>query len=210
MSRLVRGHGTTLAETCDSQDGRDKFWRAVVTDRISFDEIKALGESLCPCTLTSFAQERDFLRQLLFGASGGTDQQTRRRSNSLRVLLTFLSQSSDGTNPWNSYRQTAYYGQNASGKRFATSAALEKTVSRWAIYQAGEYVNRALEEILLAVLEKASSGLNSRGGVRRRLRSRSPELFVSRPGFGYKEEIVGQLCAGRSDCGSRCQPEGRR
>jgi hypothetical protein len=150
--RLVRGHGTTLAESCDSQDGRDKFWQAIVTNRISFDEIKGLGKSLCPCALASFAEERDFLRQLLFGGAGGTDQQARRRSNSLRLLLTFLNQSSDDTNPWESYRQTAYYGQNATGRRFAIPAALEKTVSRWAIYQAGEYVNRALEEILLAVL----------------------------------------------------------
>jgi hypothetical protein len=150
--RLVRDHGTTLAETCDGQDGRDEFWRAVVTDRVSFNEINWLGKSLCPCALASFTEERDFLRRLLFGGPGGTDEQGRRRSNSLRLLLTFLNQSSTGSDPWESYRQTAYYGQLASGRQFTIPAALEKTASRWAVYQAGEYVNRALEEILLAVL----------------------------------------------------------
>jgi hypothetical protein len=152
--RLVRGSGTQLAELCDKQPGRDQFWQAVINDRISFRSIQRLGDQMCPCALPSFAKERDFLRQLLFGTTGQIDAQTLRRARTLRLLLSYLSHFHGSADPWDweLYRQTAYFGHNAIGKRFVSPSDLNDTLQKWAIYQAGEYVNRALEEIFLAVL----------------------------------------------------------
>jgi hypothetical protein len=156
--RLVRGLGTEIAEICDSQPGRDKFWRAVLADSISFKDVKALAEHLCPCMLPWFHKERDFLRQLLFGAAAKeSDEQTRRRASSLCLLISYLNQFPRNGDPWE-YRQTAYFGHGPSKKRFGAPVKLNKTRSRWAIYQAGEYINRALEEILVAVLKKIQEG----------------------------------------------------
>src|SRR5262245_1753213 len=107
--RLIRGDGTRLAELCDRQTGRDEFWQAAAADRVSFNQVQQLGDYLCPCTLVKFREERDFLRQLMFGVPGETDEQTHRRASSLRLLLSYLNQAGVDGDPWESYRKTAYY-----------------------------------------------------------------------------------------------------
>jgi hypothetical protein len=196
--QLVRGYGTQVAGLCDQQPGRDKFWQAVVADRVSFNEIKELGDYVCPCALLSFHEERDFLRQLLFGAAGDMDQQTRRRADSFQLLLSYLNQSPDGGDPWKWYRQTAYYGHNASGKPFEVPRELVKPMSGWAVYQAGEYVNRALEEVFLAVLRKLQVGRSSvdsfaAGFSREALRFSSKELGLGKTKKAWADRLLVDL-----------------
>jgi hypothetical protein len=157
--QLVRGPGTEVADVCDRlQPGRTRFWQAVLDDRVSFEEVKALGDDLCPCRLHSFHEERDCLRRLLLGTPGQMDPPTRRRADSFRLLLSYLDQFRCDGDPWEPYRRAAYYRHEGSGKRFAAPADLEMMLTRWATYQAGEYVNRALEEIFLATLQTLQDG----------------------------------------------------
>ena len=138
--------------------GPRRFLAAVLVDKISFNEAQQLGKSLCPCLLATHPTERDFLRGLLFGVPGAISPHVRRRANCFRLMLSVLNQFGGEEDPWHSFRQIAYYRHDSSGKRLIYPTELEETLKRWGVYQAGEYVNRALEEMFLALLTKLHAG----------------------------------------------------
>lgn len=144
--------GLEVAEICDAQPGRQEFWKAVLADTVSLALVEDLGKALCPCVLTTFEDECQFLTKLMFGPDSGKGGTGDRRVRSLRLLLALLNQFSGLKDPVAEFRLLAYYGHSASGQAFIPPAGLEDDLQKWLIYQAGEYLHYSLEQAFLAVL----------------------------------------------------------
>ena len=144
--------GVEIAEICDEELGRQEFWQAVLDDEISLELVEELGEFLCPCALTSFDEECRFLTELMFGPDKGKGGETHQRARNLRLLLAMLDQFQGTRAPASEFRQLAYYGHSASGRKFEPPTGLEGDLQKWMIYQAGEYVHYSLEQAFLASL----------------------------------------------------------
>lgn len=150
--------GRTLAEMCDEQQGRSQFWKLVCSDHASFAEMQQLGDSLCPCRLTAFPRERQFLYELMFVPKTEYDIHGKERSSSLDLFLTLLSQSSERKDPVLSFRNWVYYGTDRIGSVISCPSRLSSTYQKWRIYEAGEYIHRSLEEIFFSFLNALRPG----------------------------------------------------
>lgn len=158
--------GIKIAEICDAQLGRQEFWQAVVDDEVSLELVKDLGDLLCPCALTSFDEECQFLTELMLGPDHGKGGTTHQRARSLRLSLALLNQYDGAKEPVSEFRQIACYGHSEAGEEFVPPSGLGEDLEKWLIYQAGEYVHYSLEHAFLAILsvlktaEPTDSGLD--------------------------------------------------
>lgn len=165
--QLNQEAGVKIAEICDAQPGRQELWKAVLDNEVSLKLVEDLGEWLCPCALTTFDEECQFLTELMFGPDRGNGGPTHQRARSLRLLLAFLDQYGGAKEPVSEFRQIAYYGHSEAGEQFVPPSGLAEDLEKWLIYQAGEYVHYSLEHAFLAILavlktaEPTDSGLDS-------------------------------------------------
>lgn len=150
--QLNQDSGVKIAEICDAQPGRQEFWQAVLDDAVSLELVESLGDLLCPCALTSFEEECQFLAELMFGPDLGSGGTTNQRANTLRLLLAFLDQFDGAKEPVSAFREIAYYGHSETGNKFLPPPTLADDLEHWLIYQAGEYVHYSLEQAFLAIL----------------------------------------------------------
>lgn len=185
---LDKESGVTIAKICDAQPGRQEFWQAVLADEISLDQIETFGGFLCPCALTNFDEECQFLTELMFGPDMGKGGTTDHRARNLRLLLSMLDQYDDVTEPVSEFRQIAYYGHSISGQKFHPPSGLEEELQRWLVYQGGEYVHFSLEQAFLAVLSLLKEASSEEAGLDRFLPSLAVKsLSVSSESLGLGE-----------------------
>jgi hypothetical protein len=153
--KLTKGLGTDVAHICDSQAGRAEFWKAVKQDRFSFNDLAAWGDSLCPCAVASFAEERDFLVKLLFGPDTPRSQAEYLRAQTLRLLLAVLKQprTPDELDPVTHFRRLAYFEHDPNATRLRVPDDLVNVFHKWSIYETCEFVHYALEVMFAAALE---------------------------------------------------------
>ena len=195
---LTRERGRSLAETCDGQPGRDEFWELVKADAVSYNELKTLGQYVCPCRLSSFAAERDSLLRVLFEARSESDLNTRRRTDSLRLLLSFLRLAKEKGTPWSGFQLVAYYGHERNKKQISTPEGLETAAAKWQVYETGEYIHRSLEEAFRALLQKMKDrpvpvGTFAADAARRALAASSKDIGLGRDRTPWAKRPVDSL-----------------
>jgi hypothetical protein len=198
---LHQDAGLALAEICDAQPRRQDFWKAVVDNEVSLALIEDLGKSLCPCTLTGFKEECQFLTTLMFGPDGGKSGTGDRRARSLRLLLAMLDQFGCLKDPVAEFRLLAYYGHSVSGQAFVPPHGLEEVLQKWLTYQAGEYVHYSLEQTFLAVLSVLKTSPREEAGLHgflRELALKSLSVSSATLGLGadkrpWADRLLGDL-----------------
>ena len=115
--------------------------------------IAALGDSLCPCRVSQYAQERDFLINLLFGPDHRGKDATFARNRTLRLLLSLLDQSTGIEDPVSQFRDVAYYGYDSESHAFQPPPDLTDVLRQWSVYETGEFVHYAIEIAFDAILK---------------------------------------------------------
>jgi hypothetical protein len=201
--KLTRDKGTEIAEVCDVQKGRADFWKAVIADKITFEEISNWGQCLCPCAVDHYEQERDFLVKLLFGPDARDSGNAFSRARTLRLLLSVLARAKGLEDPVPHFREIAYYGHDSEAKHFRPAADLADVLDKWSIYEAGEFVHYALEVAFDAILKHLASAdaADTTAGrfltvtANEALRVTSAELGLGTRKLAWRDRKLGDIIA---------------
>jgi hypothetical protein len=121
-------------------------------DKFTLDNIAALGDCPCPCAVTRYEKEREFLITMLFGPDARGSDTAFSRARTLRLLLAVLDQANDMEKPVPHFRSLAYFGHDAKAKRFHPPADFGDVFQKWSIYETCEFVHYTLEVAFDAVL----------------------------------------------------------
>jgi hypothetical protein len=152
--RYTRELGRPIAQSLGEGFDGDLFLSAVEADSVSAVQLDALSP-LCPCRLSSNAQEQKLLSSLFFvrGDFFHLEALPRRRSLQSILQLASLLGEEGGDLSEGGFRSGVYASSLPSGKEWPIPESLQGNRRKWSVYARNELLSVAVQGLFYALLD---------------------------------------------------------
>lgn len=159
VPKLHEDLGVRIAAAVDGGGPTEAFIRCATEKKVSLNELRALAERWCCCTLKSNETERRALIDIFFDSSDRYESEGRTQRQSLLACLATIDRLPKNLEvltvdamTW-THRETLYYGHFENGQELRSAEFLDTSLNGWRAVQAQEYFNMALYQIFLGAME---------------------------------------------------------
>jgi hypothetical protein len=137
--------GLKAAQFFSKNKHLDLFHKCVLDGKVTVDQLKEMGGSLCACGIRKNKSEHALLRNLLFDLDKSFSASGDRRRRSLSLILNFIKNFGNKPLSIEDFRETCMYGYYPNNKKVKIHRLEQEIFQWWTLYQMHEYFAFALQ-----------------------------------------------------------------